>query len=102
MLQVNKGVPAPKFQEQGGEWEPDLHFTGSYGDNCETEVIQTVINDHLDNLVAYYLYSPLHGMYSLELQWADTPEGRKTMMACRKAYQSLFTPTGKLKKKHRG
>lgn len=99
MFSVKQGVTAPEFQKQGGKWEPDLHFTGSYGANAETEAIQTVIDAHLTGLVAYYLYSPLAGHYSLELQWDKTEEGRKTMQACRKRYQALFTPTGKLRKK---
>jgi len=99
MFRIKKGVSAFEFQKHGGEWNPHLHFTGSYGNNAEVEAVQSIIDAHEEGLVAYYLYSPFPGLYSLELQWS--PERRDNMLACREAYHDLFTPGGKLKKKHR-
>jgi hypothetical protein len=99
IFQIKTGMPADEFEKHGGAWDPDLHFTGSYGDNAEVEAVQSVIDAHREGLIAHFLYSPFPGMFSLELQWSL--DHRDNMLACRKAYHDLFTPGGKLKKKHR-
>lgn len=96
MFRIKSGVPAPEFT---GDWSPDLHFTGSYGKNVEVEAMQSVIDTYQEGLIAYYLYSPFSGLYSLELQWS--PGHRDNMLACLQAYCDLFTPKGNLKKKYK-
>jgi hypothetical protein len=77
---------APLFERQGGIWEPQAHFTGVSTDPYEIRAVQNVIDCHMRSLVAYHLYCPLPGTYSLELQWDR--EGR----ACSaiRDYEALF------------
>lgn len=90
---------AEGFVRDGGSWEPDLHFTGSLGDNAEVEAVQGIINRHAEHLVAFYYGagSGIRGSFSIELQF----DSDKNAVACRTDYLSLFTPSGRLKKKHR-
>lgn len=77
-------------------WEPDLHFTGTTEPD-EVKAIQSIITRYSGAISAYWL-EPCFGIcgtYSIELQFTD----KDKMYACRKDYHSLFTYTGKLKKR---
>jgi hypothetical protein len=83
------------FEQHGGTWEPQAHFTGDSTDPFELRAVQDVIDRHRYGLVAYHLCCPLPGFYSLELQWDADDEAFKAI----EEYQSLFNDRCKLKVK---
>jgi hypothetical protein len=88
------GLNAPEFQKQGGEWEPDVHFTGNAEDVREVSAVQAIINRHADGIIAYYSYLPFTKMFSIELQFKN----EDLAADCAEDYSKLFDYNGKLRK----
>jgi hypothetical protein len=85
----------PLSSKEGSAVDFDLHFTGST-DTEEIRAIQVLLDEYQPWIEFYYYYEPFGG-FSLELKFSDPDR----MLACRRAYLGLFTPSGSLKKQHR-
>ena len=85
----------PLSSREGGVVEFDLHFTGGT-DADEIRAIQALLDEYKPWIESYYYHEPFGG-FSLELKFRDADR----MLACRRAYLGLFTPSGALKKQHR-
>jgi hypothetical protein len=84
---------APVFVRRGGNWEPEVHFTGTVGEVEHLGLIASLIAVHRGAIVAYFLYLPFPGTFSLELQFGDEEATR----ACLTEYRSAFGPGGRLR-----
>ena len=60
----------------------------------EVVAIQDLLDRYQPDIAAYYLYSPLPGAYSLELQFMERGDRYKQ---CRQEYQALWDDDGNLK-----
>ncbi|MCW0236343.1 MAG: hypothetical protein OJJ21_22285 [Ferrovibrio sp.] len=79
MIDVSKivnGVTAPEWEKKGKTWDPSLHFTAALSDKKYVSEVNQVLAAHGDKVAAFFLYEPLPGGFSLELQFA-TPEAAK-------------------------
>ena len=67
MLNI-KAPTAPEW-ERDNEWDPQVHLTGIFKEAGQR--LQNLIDKYSQVILAHYLYSPLPGTYSLELQFKD-------------------------------
>lgn len=84
MIDVNKivnGVTAPEWEKKGKTWDPSLHFTAALYDKKYVSEVNQVLSAFGDQVAAYYLYEPLPGGFSLELQFSteEAAEKARTM-----------------------
>lgn len=81
-LELSRAVSADQF---GGDWRPQLHFTGESTEK-EVALVRSIIAKYERGVVAFCGYSPLPGCYSIELQFGDSLADQKLMLNCRKEY----------------
>ena len=80
-IPARAAVSADEYERNGGEFDPQLHFTGELkGD--EVQFINQLLAKHTTGLIAYHMYSPFPNTYSIELQY----QNREAMLACREEY----------------
>nr|ADY58735.1 hypothetical protein Plabr_1118 [Rubinisphaera brasiliensis DSM 5305] len=90
-------VKAPHQLEQDGrEFDPDLHFTGVYNEP-EVTFINWLTSHFSQNVVAAHAYSPFPKCFSLELQFGASEQDQERMQECLGLYENAFTKRGKLK-----
>lgn len=72
-----KGVTAPEWEKKGKTWDPSLQFTAALADRKYVSEVNQVLAAHGDKVAAYYLYEPLPGGFSLELQFKTKAAAEK-------------------------
>lgn len=92
-------LSAREYEEEGGKWEPQLHFTGVLDDPVEIRFIEHLLKKYGEAVVAHYIYSPWPETYSVELQFGSSDEAKRKQSDCRNEYHAAFTCNGNLKKK---
>lgn len=88
---------AEVFEQQGGKWSPQLHFTGAV-ERREAVFMNWLLQRYSRGVVAHHFDQPFPGTYSVELQFGDSPEDRRLMQECRRHYLDAFDENGALKK----
>lgn len=90
-------VKSPQeLEEDGEEFDPDLHFTGTI-DPQKTTFINWLLNKVSANVVAAFAYSPFPNSFSIELQFGTSDEDQQRLIECQRLYQAAFTSAGNLK-----
>ena len=91
-----RALSASQFMAKGNRWEPDLHFTGTQ-DPMELRLIEELLSKYGHGVVAYFIYAPFPGTYSVELQFGSSDEDQKALAACRTEFHGSFDRQGKIK-----
>lgn len=86
-------MSALEFERAGNEWQPQVHLTGAIETIGEIGHINFLIRNYGCDIVAHYIYCPIPGMYSVELQFF----AEERAAAFQKEYSIAFTPSGKLR-----
>jgi hypothetical protein len=88
-------LTAHEYEQQGGQWKPQVHFTGSLNDPIEVRFIEHLLKKYGKGVVACFICSPRPETFSVELQFSSAKEAHE----CLKEYHAAFTSNGILKKK---
>jgi hypothetical protein len=90
-------VPAQQWESRGNEWNPSAHLTGDISRGEEIKFINYLLAKFQQHVVAFYSYRPFPVMYSLELQFAASADGREQARAFVREYESAFDKRGSIK-----
>ena len=89
---------APAWEQRGCKWSPDVHFTGDVHARDEIRFINYLLTKNAEQIVAYHDYRPFPAMFSLEVQFDDSPIGREQARAMLWEYQKGFDSKRRLRK----
>jgi len=80
------------WERRGRNWSPEVHLTGDLRIGREIRFANYLLLRYAPQIVAYHMERPFGGaMYSLEFQFADSPEGREQARSFIKEYESGFS-----------
>jgi len=82
-------TPADRWVRDGHKFKCDVHFTGFWADRPAVERVRGLVKKYAEFVAAYADNSvpnvtQLPGMFTVELQFADSPAGRRAADRCRR------------------
>jgi hypothetical protein len=86
---------AERFEREGGEWSPDLHWTGTHR-QPEIKFINWLLLRYAPHIEAMHVGSLFGGDYSVEVQFGKSPADRMMREECRAVYCEAFDDEGVL------
>lgn len=83
-------VDAPTWEAQGNKWDPRIHIIVSSVLLDELAAVEAIIQTYATSIVAHFVCPAFLDCISIELQFGDTPEDQKALLACRQDYNKWY------------
>jgi hypothetical protein len=85
---------APSWERMGKKWNPQAHLTGDLRDASEIRFVNYLLLRYAARIVAFAAMRTFGSMYSLELQFAATDEGKSQARSFIGEYEAGFNDGG--------
>ena len=91
-------TPVNVWVRQGREFKPSIQFIGMLADRNDADLVRRLLRQYGSHVVAYADQSMpgvtcFPGCFSVELQFADSPDGEKARQECSEAYEVATSST---------